>query len=75
VGVWSYCVVSEAAWPGGVETVVCFGLIKMECPLCKSTSYYEDDNGYFNCNVCGAQSQELFSESFETENCEKLVFL
>lgn len=48
----------------------------MQCPYCKGSSYYEDDNGYFNCTICGTQSQEFFSESFETDQqCNSLSIL
>ena len=45
----------------------------MQCPYCKGSNFYEDDNGYFNCTICGTQSQDLFSESFETEQCNPLL--
>ena len=41
----------------------------MICPYCKGSDFYEDANGYHNCQTCGVQSQELFSESFEVETC------
>lgn len=40
----------------------------MICPVCRGTSFYEDDSGDFYCSRCNTQSQELFAESFDVED-------
>lgn len=40
----------------------------LACPTCQSQEFYEDEQGYFYCAVCGTQSQERFAESFETDH-------
>ena len=39
----------------------------MICPVCRGTSFYEDDGGEYFCSRCNTQSQELFAESFDLE--------
>lgn len=37
----------------------------MECFSCRSSSFYEDDNGNMCCNDCGTQSQDYLPETFD----------
>jgi DNA-directed RNA polymerase subunit RPC12/RpoP len=49
--------------------------MEYQCVRCGSGKFYEDDNGYYNCSICGTQSQEYFAESNELEQAGFLFHL
>jgi hypothetical protein len=38
-------------------------LLLMICPVCRGTSFHEAENGFFICNICHTQSQDLKEQS------------
>ena len=42
--------------------------MSMNCPSCRGTEFYEDDQGNMVCHICGTQSQEYIAESNDADD-------
>lgn len=68
-----YYIVSTVQWLADPNPICCVqdmsqAMHSLVCYTCRGTEFYEDRQGNFTCQRCGALSQDYFAESHEVED-------